>query len=57
MGEKTSINKATTNSISLRTTIPQSIVTNFDLEVGDQLDWEIKADKSNLIINVKPIKK
>ena len=57
MGEKTSINKATTNSVSLRTTIPQSIVTNFDLKVGDELDWEIKAEKSNLIINVKPIKK
>ena len=57
MGEKTSINKATTNSISLRTTIPQSIVTNFDLEVGDQLDWEIKADRDNLVINVKPVKK
>ncbi len=57
MGEKTSINKATTTSMSLRTTIPQSIITHFDLKEKDQLEWEIKAEKSNLIINVKPVKK
>ena len=57
MGEKTSINKATTTSMSLRTTIPQSIITHFDLKEKDQLEWEIKAEKNNLIINVKPIKR
>jgi len=57
MGERTSINKATTTSMSLRTTIPQSIVTHFGLKEKDQLEWEIKAEKSNLIIHVKPVKK
>lgn len=57
MGEKTSINKATTTSISMRTTIPQSIITHFGLQEKDQLDWEIKAEKNNLVIRVTPIKK
>ncbi len=57
MEEKTFINKTTRNSISMRSNIPQSIVTNFDLDVRDQFGWEIKSEKSNLITNVKPIKK
>ena len=28
-----------------------------DSRAEDQLDWKIKEDKDNLIINVKPIKK
>lgn len=54
MGEKISINKATT--MSMRTTIPKSIITHFDLKEKDQLEWEIKAKKNNLAIIVKPIK-
>lgn len=57
MGEITKISKASTNSISLRTTIPQSVVTHFKMKMGDKLDWEIKAHKNNLIINIKLVKK
>lgn len=56
MGDVTSINKATTTSVSLRTTIPQSITTHFKLKEKDKLDWEIKAEDGNLIIRVTPIR-
>jgi hypothetical protein len=56
MGDVTSINKATSTNKSLRTTIPRSIVTQFGLTYNDKLEWLIKAQNSQLIIEVKPIK-
>lgn len=56
MGDITSINRATSNNQSLRTTIPKSIVSQFDLKHKDKLEWLIKAEDNNLVIHVKPIK-
>ncbi len=44
--------KATTNSNSLRTTIPICIVNLFDLHEGDKLRWETKQKKNKIIITV-----
>jgi len=56
MGDTTSISKATTTNNSLRTTIPRSIVTQFGLTYKDKLEWIIKAENNELVIQVKPIK-
>jgi len=56
MGDITSINKATSTNQSLRTTIPKSIVNQFGLTYNDKLDWIIKAEGGELVIQVKPIK-
>jgi len=56
MGDITSINKATSTNQSLRTTIPKRIVNQFGLTYNDKLDWIIKAEGGELVIQVKPIK-
>lgn len=56
MGEITVLTRATPRSRSLRSTIPASIVRQFNLKEGDRLSWEIKAEKDNLIIVVKPLR-
>ena len=56
MGEETTLTKAATRTTSLRTTVPASIVRQFNLESGDKLDWTLKAEEGELIIIVKPIK-
>jgi antitoxin component of MazEF toxin-antitoxin module len=43
MGKKSHITKATTTSNSLRTTIPEDVVKNMGLNIGDVLDWEVHA--------------
>jgi antitoxin component of MazEF toxin-antitoxin module len=56
MGEITSINKASTTNESLRTTIPRAIVKQFDLTYKDQIEWIMKVEEGELVIQVKPIK-
>jgi len=48
MGEITYLNKAAPKTESLRTTVPQSII--------KQLEWFLKAEGGELIIQVKPQK-
>ncbi|MGD0406743.1 MAG: AbrB family transcriptional regulator [Candidatus Bathyarchaeia archaeon] len=56
MGEITFLNKSTTKSESLRTTVPYSIVKQFGLTEYDKLEWTLKAEGGDLIIQVKPLK-
>jgi bifunctional DNA-binding transcriptional regulator/antitoxin component of YhaV-PrlF toxin-antitoxin module len=56
MGEITNLNKATSKNESLRTTVPRSIIKQFNLTENDQLEWFLKADGGELLIHVKPIK-
>ena len=57
MGIKTSLTKASGKSDSLRTTVPMSIVKQFELNEGDILSWILKIRGNRLIIEVNPIKK
>jgi len=57
MGEITKLAKATSKSDSLRTTVPSGIVKQFGLTEKDSLEWTMKAENSQMIINVKPVKK
>ena len=56
MGEITYLNKATTKNESLRTTVPRSIVQQFGLTEYDMLEWILKAEGGELVIQVKPKK-
>lgn len=57
MSFKTTLNKASTLSDSLRTTVPAAIINQFNLKEGDILDWELKIKKNSFIVTIKPIKK
>ena len=57
MGEITVLNKATTKSKSLRTTIPIDIVKQFNLSEGYKLNWEDKAEDGRFIIVVEPLRR
>lgn len=55
---RTSLTKASPKTKSLRTTVPNSIVSQFNLTSGDELDWFLLAEgESKFGIKVKPIKK
>lgn len=45
MGKVTIAAKATSKSESLRSTIPEEIVAELGLQVGDALDWDIVTEK------------
>jgi len=56
MGEITYLNKASPKTESLRTTVPASIIKQFGLTEYDMLEWILKAEGSELVIQVKPKK-
>ena len=56
MVEKTNLVLAN-RSDSLRTTVPASIVRQFGLHAGDQIEWELRVEGSSLKIIVTPTKK
>ena len=43
MGKLTKLTPATSKKESLRTTVPRSIVQQFDLTSGDSLDWKLEV--------------
>lgn len=55
-GITTSLTPAKTNSISLRTTVPMHIVSQFGLTADDKLSWKLKVEDGELVIVVRPIK-
>jgi bifunctional DNA-binding transcriptional regulator/antitoxin component of YhaV-PrlF toxin-antitoxin module len=55
-GEVTKLTLAKTESTSLRTTVPMSIVRQFTLKTGDRLSWKIDIKNGELVILVRPVK-
>lgn len=55
-GETTKLTLAKTNSESLRTTVPMSIVRQFNLKAGNMLGWKLEVKNGEMIIVVHPIK-
>ena len=51
--EKTTLAKASSNFASLRTVVPMSIVKQWQLKEGDQLDWSWEARNGEMIIVIK----
>jgi len=54
--EITSVSVARTQSESLRTTVPISIVRQFNLKDKDRLGWELKSENDEFYIKLKPFK-
>jgi len=56
--DTTSLTKAASNSPSLRTTVPATIVKQFQLTENDELEWALVAESEGKMgIKVTPIKK
>jgi antitoxin component of MazEF toxin-antitoxin module len=56
MGELTTLSIATSKKESLRTTVPMSIVKQFNLQAGDKLDWIFDVKNGEMVILVRPVK-
>jgi len=56
-GQITSLTKANKTSESLRTTVPSSVIKQFDLNEGDMLRWKFETDENGLFVKIEPIKK
>lgn len=56
-GQITSLTKANKTSESLRTTVPASVIKQFDLNEGDQLRWLFETDKrGEIFVKIEPVK-
>lgn len=56
-GQITSLTKANKNSESLRTTVPASVIKQFDLKEGDKLRWQFETNtKQEIFIKLEPVK-
>jgi len=55
LGQKSTVAKASSNSPSVRATIPEEIVKEMQLSVGDVLDWEIEKRTNRKVMVVKKL--
>jgi hypothetical protein len=56
-GQITSLTKANKNSESLRTTVPSSVIKQFDLKEGDKLRWQFETNaKREIFVKLEPVK-
>jgi bifunctional DNA-binding transcriptional regulator/antitoxin component of YhaV-PrlF toxin-antitoxin module len=55
MGQKSTVAKASSNSPSVRATIPEEIAKEMKLTVGDILDWETEERKNRKVMIVKKL--
>ena len=53
MGEETKLSLNSSKRSSLRTTVPMSLVKQWDLKIGDKLDWVIKICDGELVVVIK----
>lgn len=56
MSTKTKLTQAHSRSQSLRTTVPNLVTAHFNLEQGDELEWELVSEGGEIVVRVKPIK-
>lgn len=55
LGERTRLAKAHSKSVSLRITVPESIVKQWNLREGDELDWSWQARNNEMILEVRKV--
>jgi hypothetical protein len=53
MGETTTLAKNSPNFASLRTTIPMSIVKQWRLQSGEQLDWSWEVLNGEMVVVIR----
>jgi antitoxin component of MazEF toxin-antitoxin module len=57
VGERTKLNRANSNSPSLRTTIPESVVNELKVKEGDSIEWERIVHEGKIAIRIKKAEK
>ena len=55
MGEITTLTKNTKNFASLKTTIPISMVRQWNLQLGDKLDWSWQSVNNEMVMMVRKV--
>jgi antitoxin component of MazEF toxin-antitoxin module len=55
-GQFTTLTRANNTGKSLRTTVPASIIKQFDLKEGDQLKWRFESNDNNICIKIEPVR-
>lgn len=56
-GQITSLTKANKTSDSLRTTVPSSVIKQFDLREGDKLRWQFETNKmGEIFVKIDPVR-
>jgi len=55
LGHKSTVAKASSNSPSVRATIPEEVAKEMQLSAGDVLDWEIEERKNRKVMIVKKL--
>lgn len=53
----TKLGKAKPQGDTLRTTVPKPLIQLWELEHGDEIEWEAEIKNDELIVKVKPVKK
>lgn len=56
VGERTTVHKASSNFESFRTTVPMSVVRQWQMKKGDKLDWEWKIFDGEMVLVVRHVK-
>ena len=51
----TKLAKANPQSTSIRTTVPNAVVQQLNLEVGDRLDWDIRSEDGKKYVIVSKV--
>jgi hypothetical protein len=57
VGERTKLNRANKTSPSLRTTVPESVVSELKVKLGDTIEWERIIHEGKIAIRVKKVGK
>ncbi len=55
LGKKSTVAKATSDSDSLRATIPKDVALDLQLAPGDVLDWETISEKGKKFVKVRKL--
>ena len=55
VGYKSGVVRASNKSPSVRTTIPEKVVSEVGIKPGDILDWELTSEKGRQIMKVKKL--
>ena len=55
MGSKSTVARASSNSPSIRATIPEDVAKEMQISVGDVLDWEVEDRKNRKVMVVKKL--
>ena len=55
MGFKSAVARASKKSPSVRTTIPEKLAREMEIQPGDILDWELAQEKGRMIAKVKKL--